>query len=292
MSASDESLPTAPRRPESARPRQDRATEQSAAAPPTAEELEAIERHRTDWMGLLGAAVEAVANLGVVLIRPAAPTTSLSYVTGVRWLPSEVDGRLKGVSEMMRSLDLWPSIVTSEGLTQPPDLAQRLAAAGWIRASTERIMWTRHPTEPPHLEPGLRIEAVTGRTAVECARLEAQNFGLPADALDDSARLLADAIERGATRAYLVRRGREAVASARLVPGPVVAGLHAVGVLPAYRGRGYGRLVTTVATRAGLATRHRLVWLSVDESNDVAVGLYRSLDFAPAFDWTRWLAPS
>jgi ribosomal protein S18 acetylase RimI-like enzyme len=72
----------------------------------------------------------------------------------------------------------------------------------------------------------------------------------------------------------------------------MVAGLHAVGVAGRQRRRGYGRMITAIATRAGLATGHKLVWLSVLETNTAAVDLYRSLGFEPAFRWTRWVAPA
>jgi ribosomal protein S18 acetylase RimI-like enzyme len=67
--------------------------------------------------------------------------------------------------------------------------------------------------------------------------------------------------------------------------------LHGIGVAERHRRRGYGRMITAIATRAGLATGHALVWLSVDDANTAAVTLYRSLGFAPSFAWTRWAAP-
>jgi ribosomal protein S18 acetylase RimI-like enzyme len=51
-------------------------------------------------------------------------------------------------------------------------------------------------------------------------------------------------------------------------------------------------MLTAIATRGGLATGHRLVWLSVLEENTAAFELYRSLGFEPTFRWTRWLAPA
>jgi ribosomal protein S18 acetylase RimI-like enzyme len=85
---------------------------------------------------------------------------------------------------------------------------------------------------------------------------------------------------------------REPVASARLAGGQGVAAVSAVSVAARHRRRGYGRMITAVATRAGLATGHSLVWLSVDEANTAAVELYTSLGFEPSFAWSRWAAPS
>ena len=72
----------------------------------------------------------------------------------------------------------------------------------------------------------------------------------------------------------------------------MVAGLHAVGVDPRQRRRGYGRMLTAIATRAGLATGHKLVWLSVDADNTGATAMYSGLAFDFTFSWTRWAAPA
>jgi hypothetical protein len=50
--------------------------------------------------------------------------------------------------------------------------------------------------------------------------------------------------------------------------------------------------VTTVATRAGLATGHSLVWLSVDPENASAWRLYSRLDYRAAFRWRRLIGPA
>jgi ribosomal protein S18 acetylase RimI-like enzyme len=159
----------------------------------------------------------------------------------------------------------------------------------------EQIMWTRHASVVPHLDPSLRVEAVTRATALDVARLEAVSFELDPREIDESAQLLAAAVESGAMRGFLVRLAGEAVASARLMTGETgggVASLHAIGVAERHRRRGYGRLITAIATRAGLATGHRLVWLSVDADNAAAIAMYRGLAFDFAFTWARWAAPA
>jgi ribosomal protein S18 acetylase RimI-like enzyme len=170
-----------------------------------------------------------------------------------------------------------------------------LRAAGWVPLGSELIMWTRHASVVPHLDPALRVEAVTPATALDCTRLEAAAFGLDPDAIVESAELLGRAVAAGQTRAFVVRLEREPIASARLVPGEpgsAIASLHAVGVAARHRRRGYGRLITAIATRAGLATGHPLVWLSVDEGNAGAIDMYRGLAFDFGFAWTRWAAPA
>ena len=278
-----------PVKPATARPRTDATV--PLTAPPSRSELEAIERQRTDWTALLGAVVADVDGLGR-LVRHDRPGSALNFLGRIRWPAEDFSARLDATAELMRSSGMWPSLIVSEGLSEPPDIGSRLRSAGWIPLGSERTMFSRHPASVPHLDPGLRVEAVTPATALECVRLETASFGLLPDAIGESAERLADSVMAGTTRAFLLRFVREPVASARLVPGAEVAGLHAINVTARHRRRGYGRMLTAVASRAGLATGHRLVWLSVDEENAPAVNLYRSLGFEPAFAWTRWAAPA
>jgi ribosomal protein S18 acetylase RimI-like enzyme len=283
-----------PKRPANARPRVD-APESDAGAPPTPVELAAIEKERTAWVALLGASVERDDALGVTWSAHPTRGAGLNFASVVRWSAADVAGRLDEVESRMRAAGVWPQIVVADGLSQPHDLVERLREAGWVSLGGERIMWTRHASVVPHLDPGLRIEAVTPASALECAGLEMGAFGLDPDAVNESAELLGRAVASGATRAFLVRMAGEVIASARLVPGEAgsnIASLHAVGVAERHRRRGYGRLITAIATRAGLATGHKLVWLSVDGDNAGAIEMYRGLAFDFTFDWTRWAAPA
>ena len=133
---------------------------------------------------------------------------------------------------------------------------------------------------------------MTPASALESAQLETDVFGLPQAQVAENAHLLAHAVEHGHVRAFLLRLIREPVATARLAPGRGVAGLHGVAVAERHRRRGYGRMITAVATRAGLVTGRGLVWLSVDEGNLGAIQLYRSLGYDPSFRRTRWIAPN
>jgi ribosomal protein S18 acetylase RimI-like enzyme len=279
-------------RPASARPRQDAPVEHDAALPPSREELDAIERHRVAWSELLGATVVEDPALGVSFVSQDRPVSSLNFAAAIRWPEQEFENRLAAVVTRLRGLRQWPTLVVSDGVSQPADVAARLESAGWRPVSSERIMWARHPQIVPHLDPGLRVAAVTPATAIDAIRLETAVFGLVPEQIGESAELLGRSVAEGTTRGFLLRLGGEPVATARLVPGPGVAGLHAVAVAARHRRRGYGRMITTIATRAGLATGHKLVWLSVDDANVVAVNLYRSLGYEPSFTWTRWAAPA
>lgn len=283
-----------PRRPATARARSDVA-DSDAGAPPTSGELQAMEWERTRWVTLLGASVERDDVLGVAWSTHPGRGAGLNFASCVRWPAADVLARLAEVESRMRAAGVWPQVVVSDELTEPRDLSVRLRDEGWVPLGSERLMWTRHPSVVPHLDPGLRIEAVTPATALECTRLETDAFGLDVRAIEESAELLGHAVSSGATRAFLVRLVGEAIASARLVPsepGSGIASLHAVGVAERHRRHGYGRLITAIATRAGLATGHKLVWLSVDADNAGAIDMYRGLAFDFTFNWTRWAAPA
>ena len=148
------------------------------------------------------------------------------------------------------------------------------------------------PARPGRPAPvsGMRVEAVTSASALDAARLETAVFGQLPEALGFRAEKLAEAVASGAIRGFLLRLAGEVVATARLAPGPRVAGIHGVGVAARHRRRGYGRMITAIATRAGLATGHGLVWLSTAETNTAGAELYKGLGYEPSFVTSRWAA--
>jgi ribosomal protein S18 acetylase RimI-like enzyme len=144
----------------------------------------------------------------------------------------------------------------------------------------------------PHLDPAIRIEAVTPNAVATYEAVEREIFGVAPAEARDRVPALERGIASGSLRAYLVRLGGEPVATARLATAPGLAALHGVGVVERFRGQGYGRLITTIVTRAGLALSGPggLVWLSVAPHNGAARALYDSLDYRPAFDWELFIS--
>jgi len=282
--------PPLPRRPATARPRSDVVEHQDGAVP-TRQELETIERMHVELTQQAGAEVADDASLGVAMVSLHGSGPGLNYAAVIRWPEGEAEKRIEALDRALREAGEWPVVSVADGLTEPADLVDRLQALGWARLSGERMMITRHPAVVPHLDPGLRVEAVTPASALDASRLEVANFGLSAEGIGERAERLARAVQEGTIRAFLLRLVHEPVAGVRLTSGPGVASLSAVGVAARHRRRGYGQMITAVATRAGLATGHKLVWLSVDEENVGALELYRGLGFEPSFGWSRWAAP-
>lgn len=277
---------SAPRRPATVRPRRRSA---EASEPPTREELAAIERQLARLSEQAGATLTEDEQLGLTWVR-FGRGPALDYVTGFRWTPDQLRGQLPSLTRLMRDAGAWPTMVVDETTEDRVGMTRVLAEAGWLRVAAERTMYSRQAAVVPHLEEALRVEAVTPDSAAECVRLETLVFGLPSEQLPLRVERLAESVRAGQLRAFLLRLSREPLASARLTPGDGVAAISAVGVAPRHRRRGYGRMITAIAVRAGLATGHGLVWLSVEEGNDAAITLYRGLGFAPSFAWSRWIA--
>jgi len=274
------------RRPDTARPREEVVPE---IDPPSADELEAIGRHLVMLPGQEGAVVTVDDELRVTFVRRPGSGPDLSYAAMPRWDAATWPEALSAVSGRMRDEGAWPSMLLTDRLDQPRDLAAELERAGWMPVVSETVMWVGHASVVPHLDPGMRIEAVQPRTLKTHEALERRIFGIGADQAERRRGALSTALTADRLRAWVVWVGDEPVAVARLSQGDGVAGLQGVGVVEDSRGRGYGTLITTIATRAGMATGNRLVWLSVREDNDAALSVYTSLGFERAFTWTRWL---
>lgn len=273
-------------RPDTARPRQDAPAD---VAPPTTEELEAIRRHLVRLPGQEGAIVADDTELGVTFVRGPGSGPDLTYAAMPRWGADTWADALATVRARMLDENTWPSLLLTDRLEHPPELPAELEQQGWMPVVSETVMVTGRAAVVPHLDPGMRIEAVRATALDTHEELERRIFGIGADQAGRRRAAIAVAIEAGTLRAWVVWLGDEPVAVARLSQADGAAGLQGIGVVEGYRGQGYGTLITTIATRTGMATGNRLVWLSVREDNEPAVRAYDALGFERVFSWTRWL---
>jgi ribosomal protein S18 acetylase RimI-like enzyme len=258
--------------------------------PPSGDELEAIQRHVVSLPAQEGAVVEADDTLGVTFVRGFGSGPDATYAAMPRWGPDEWPDALAAVREQMQGSGVWPSLLICDRLDQPPGLEAELERRGWMAATGETVMWVGHASVVPHLDPLMRIEAVQPRSLPIHETLERDIFGIGSDQAERRRAALTEALVAGQLRAWIIWLDDEPVAVARLSQGHGTAGLQGIGVTATRRGQGYGTLVTTIATRAGMAVGNRLVWLSVHEDNEAATKVYARLGFRPAFRWTRWLA--
>ncbi|MFI5253832.1 MAG: GNAT family N-acetyltransferase [Candidatus Limnocylindrales bacterium] len=264
-------------RPVTARPRRDAAAEVPAA--PDAAELAGIEEGAIRLVELAGATRAEDPALGATLLTWRGRGPAFNHVTRVRWSMAEWPERSERVAARLRALAELPVVDVLEGLTEPPDLALLLAGAGWAEVGGELLLWTRRARAVPHLDLELRLEAVTARGADEYESVERAIFGVLPSERDDRRAALRRGLAAGLVRAYLVRVGGEAVATARLLTEGGLGVIHGLGVVDGRRRQGIGRYLTTIVTRAGLALGASLVWLAVDPANDPALALYEGLDY-------------
>lgn len=250
-----------------------------------------MERHLAALALHAGGRVWQDHDLGVLIVRGDPPGQGLDLAAMVRWPAHGWRDRLTALERRARADGTWPSLLIAEGLSRPADLPERLTEAGWRQLRQETVLWARRPVTVPHLDPRLRLEAVTQRSVAEHEALERRIFGLPATSSVPRLEGLRAGVAEGSLRAFLVRSEGEAVALARLSQLHGSAGLYGIGVAPERRRQGLGGFVTAVAMRAALALGGRLVWLSVEDDNATARRLYERLGFRPAFAWSRWLAP-
>jgi ribosomal protein S18 acetylase RimI-like enzyme len=298
--------PSSPvRRPDTARPRSADAHEDAevaaqpqevgpppSVAPVTLDELARIQRHMASLPLHSGAAVDQDDALGVLMVRRPGAGAALNYAAMPRWDASTWRSSLDRVTETMRREGSWPSVLLADRLDRPPGMDETMGSFGWRRLLGETVMWVGHASVVPHLDPRLRFEAVQPRSVDGHETLEREIFGVDPNRADARRQELRDALVTGGLRAFVVRLDDEPIAVARLSQGDGVAGIYALGVAHAWRGKGYGTLLATIATRAGMATGNRVVWLSVEDGNTPARHVYERLEFQPAFGWSRWLAPA
>lgn len=237
-----------------------------------------------------------VRDLGDALLLhdPLDPEPFWNRMAGIRW-PADAaafDQRLDEAITLFATLDrrahLWPRPI----LREPPDIVERLLAAGFEDVGAGMIMVLDRPdilNATPVPGPGstVTLEHLHGLGTAE-ARVPAA----------DVARVLVEAFavepERHASitaeseawlthpelHVCLARVDGEPAAVAKRATFEGATYLSSIGTRPAFRGRGLGALVTAVAARDGLAAGSRWTHLGVYARNADARRVYERLGFA------------
>jgi ribosomal protein S18 acetylase RimI-like enzyme len=264
-----------------------------AAAVLTPADLDAIERNT--YESIQPGVVEIRDAGDAWLIRAPGPPGAIGYSRAAILRLGSIDRATERIDEMTATFHedgRGAAFAIAHGVSDPPDLPSVLRGRGLIEIEREVVLWTTDPPAVPHLDPGLRIEQVNEATAPEYVSVEADAFGIPPGMAAGRLPSLRANLALPGRRAYLIAAGGRYVATARLTVVNGLASLTSIGVLGSERGQGYGRLVTAVATRAGLIGGGRLAWLAVAPDNEVALGLYRSLGYRRAFERSLWIEPS
>jgi ribosomal protein S18 acetylase RimI-like enzyme len=248
----------------------------------------ALERHEALVAGATG---RRFADLGdaILVYDEQVPGPWRTWLGDIRWpeAGAAFERRLLDALTLFATIDRRPSIWVQPGASAPADLAGRLAANGFVAAETAYRMRLRSVARASIAaaardRPGLATIVLSAPPA----------SGDPAVA--DAARVMTDAF--GVTRArlamdleavlavpgatlVLVRAAGEAVGAGRSFVLDGTAYLSAIGVSPAWQGRGIGRYVTAALTSAAFEAGSRTVHLAVAVDNIAAWRAYGALGF-------------
>jgi ribosomal protein S18 acetylase RimI-like enzyme len=179
--------------------------------------------------------------------------------------------------------------------SRPPDLADRLLAAGFERVGSDRrmVLVDREPSRrlaaswAPRLGGELAVDRHPDRSlsrrgswAADASLVVGESFGVdPFRRVALETDILACAARPGCSILLLHEAG-EPVAMARRATVGSGSYLSSIGTRPRWRGRGYGSLVTALAVLEAMDAGSELIHLAVDVANDRARGFYEALGFA------------
>jgi ribosomal protein S18 acetylase RimI-like enzyme len=216
-------------------------------------------------------------------------------IAGIAWPddPAAFDRRLMELYALFAGLDRIPHVWPTPGYDGPPDLVARLLANGFVDRGGGVLMALdperaeAAPSLPP-LPNDVRVERIHELAGASAARAATDMGGVLVAAFDvERERRVAielEAVLGLATDSYhaiLVRIDGRPAAVARRTTFAGGSYLSSIGTDPAFRGRGLGRLVTSLAVADALAAGSRWTYLGVFLDNTVARTLYESVGFVP-----------
>jgi ribosomal protein S18 acetylase RimI-like enzyme len=215
-------------------------------------------------------------------------------LAGIAWPtePGAFDRRLAEALALFAGLDRLPHIWPAPGFDDPADLVERLLANGFEDHGRGMLMAldpaaTSLQLDPPAGVPGLRIERLhqlRGERAEDAARAIGEvlvaSFSVEPERRVAIQLEALQGLEADAYHAVLVTVEGRPAAVARRTSFAGTSYLSSIGTHPTFRGRGLGRLVTSVAAADAVGEGSRWTYLGVFEENTVARAMYESLGFA------------
>jgi ribosomal protein S18 acetylase RimI-like enzyme len=257
----------------------------------TAEDVRWLSWHEAGSHALIGRELRDLGD-AVLLYDETDREPFWNRLAGIAWPsePARFDLRLTEALALFAGLDRIPHLWPMPGFDEPLDLTARLLANGFEDFGGGLLMVL--DPERAGARPALpvagdvtveRLHRLTGEPATEAAR--AIGAVLLASFAVEPERQVAielEAVLGLATEAYhaiLVRVDGVPAAIARRTTFADATYLSSIGTDPAFRGRGFGRLVTALAVADAVAAGSRWTYLGVFEENAIARSLYSSLGF-------------
>jgi ribosomal protein S18 acetylase RimI-like enzyme len=213
-------------------------------------------------------------------------------LTAVRWPedPQAFDARLGLALQVFEELDRKPYIWVIPTLSTPTDLTARLEANGFVdQDGGYDMLLVRDPSEYPDvaLPRGAVLERWNNPAGPDRAALAdalavviGESFSIPDSRRANLAVEIELTLQRPYFHAYLLRIDGEPVATGERYTFDGASYLSSISTRPAWRGRGFARMITLALARESIASGANLVYLGVYADNVGAIRLYDHLGFS------------
>jgi ribosomal protein S18 acetylase RimI-like enzyme len=258
----------------------------------TAAEMRWLAWHEAGSHGLIGREVRDLGD-AILLHDPTDREPFWNRLAGIAWptASSAFDRRLTEALALFAGLDRLPHVWPAPGFDEPADLVERLVANGFEDHGRGMLMALDPAAMTLHVEPPEGLHGVTierlHRLGGEAAATAARAIGevlVESFAVEPERRVAIElealqGLELDPYHAVLVRVDGRPAAVARRTTFAGSSYLSSIGTHPSFRGRGLGRLVTSLAAADSLAEASRWTYLGVFEENTVARTMYETLGF-------------
>jgi len=213
-------------------------------------------------------------------------------LTAVRWPedPQAFDARLGLALQVFEELDRKPYIWVIPTLSTPTDLTARLTANGFVdQGGGYDMLLVRDPSEYPEVAVprGAVLERWNNPAGPDRAALAdalavviGESFSIPDSRRANLAVEIELTLQRPYFHAYLLRIDGEPVATGERYTFDGASYLSSISTRPAWRGRGFARMITLALARESIAAGANLVYLGVYADNVPAIRLYDRLGFS------------
>jgi ribosomal protein S18 acetylase RimI-like enzyme len=254
------------------------------------ETLRFLEIHRLRAMTVPGRAWRDLGD-SVMLFSAVDTDPFFNRLAAVRW-PSDraaFDARLGLAKELFSAVERRPCLWVVPGLSTPPDIIARLEADGFAdQGGGLDLVLVRSPFEPVR-------QRIAGEYTIErwnqpaqadlqpqaeaLALVVGEAFGIPGSRHTNLVREIGLTLGTPSFHTNVVTIGGEPVAVGSRYTFDGASYLSSIGTRSAWRGRGFGSMVTLSLAQDSIAAGVGLVYLSVHADNDAAIRLYGSLGF-------------